>query len=64
VFSEKLVILPLFETLDRDGYIFVKDRAKVRKGKAQLPQIEARTGGFSWPPSGRTSIQLKRSGDI
>ena len=36
---------------EQQEFIFIEDSAKVHKGKARLPKLEAGIRGFDWPPS-------------
>jgi transposase len=45
------VVSPLFETLNKESYIFIEDRSKMHKGKARLPKLNAGIRGFIWPLS-------------
>jgi hypothetical protein len=45
------VVFPYFDTVDKEEYIFMEDGAKIHKGKARLPRLQASIRGFSWPPS-------------
>ena len=47
------IIFPYWESMGEETFqwIFMKDGAKVHKGHAKLPRLQAGIRGFDWPPS-------------